>query len=152
MSLNTKALDALVPNLSKKLHTVVRKTAFDAQALAQQAVPRDTGAAANSIYVQTERASQYEQQKAAVLAANPKATVFDEIHEGELETQVTAAVSAILAVMVYYGIYLEFGTAKMAAQPFFLQAIAQVEANFIKGCSLAVQEAASGGVVMRTQL
>ena len=152
MSLNTKALDALVPNLNAKLGIVVRKTAFDAQALAQQAIPRDTGAAGNSIYVQSERASEYGDKKSAVLAANPKAEVFDEIQSGELETQVTAAVSAILAVMVYYGIYLEFGTAKMAARPFFLQAVAAVEANFIKGCSQAVKEAAQGGVILRTQL
>ena len=152
MSLDTKALDALVPNLNKRLGLVVRKTAFDAQAIAQVQAPRDTGALTNSIYVIAPGVDQYTEAKEKVQQANPKAEVFDEIQPGELEAQVTAAVSAILAVMVYYGIYLEFGTARQAAQPFFLSAISQVEANFIKGCSQAVKEAATGATILRTQL
>lgn len=155
MSLNTKALNALVPRLEKHLSRVVRKTAFAAQALAKSGAPRDTGALANSIYVDAPGISEYAAKKEAVQQANPKAEVFDEIQSGELG-EVAAAVSqkeisAFLAVMVHYGVYLEFGTARQPAQPFFLSAVSLVQPDFEKACRQAVKKAAterSGGILV----
>ncbi len=141
MSLDTKVLDGLVPKLQSRLRAVVRKSAFDAQAIAQQQAPRDTGALANSIYVATAGASEYEQKKEAVKQAAPKAELFDEISTKELDFQ-AAKISAVLAVMVHYGIYLEFGTARQPAQPFFISAVSLVEPNFRKACKKAIEKAA----------
>ncbi len=144
MSLNTKGLDTLVPKLQSDLRLIVRKTAFDAQAIAQQQAPRKTGALANSIYVATIGASEYGAKKSAVQQIAPGTQVFDEIKPAELEAGENK-VSAVLAVMVHYGIYLEFGTARQPAQPFFISAVSLVEGNFTKACKRAVTRAATNG-------
>ncbi len=88
-----------LPKLSKELHDaasrVVRKTALDVLDHAQSTVPVDTGNLKNSL--------------------QPGSTdnVF-EMEPGSLE--------AVVGTAVLYAAYVEFGTVKMAAQPYLIPA------------------------------
>lgn len=49
-----------------------------------------------------------------------------------------------IIVGAYYGIFLEFGTSRMAARPFFGPAIDSIGPGFIAGVSKAIQDGAAG--------
>lgn len=149
VSLNTAGLDSLAANLQRQLGAVVRKTAFDVQAAAQQAVPRDTGAAANSIYTVTDGADGY--AAAATEAASAGAAMLDQVRPGDIVSGVRGP-SAIVAVGVKYGVYLEFGTTRMPARPFLSPAVALAEEGFLAACGQAVGLAASGGTTIASRL
>lgn len=81
---------------------VVRKTAFDAQAIAQDESAVDTGAQKASIYTSTDQGSDYSAAVSEAQSLRPGAPVVDEVTpERDLE--------AIVGVGVEYGIYNEYG-------------------------------------------
>jgi HK97 gp10 family phage protein len=101
--------DALPDILSQ----VVRKTAFDIAADAAQAAPVDTGFLRNSIYVATWDTSTY----ARGGYGDGHQELLPEVDVPEDET------TAYVAVGASYGVYLEFGTRFMNAQPYFFPAM-----------------------------
>lgn len=80
---------------------LIAKACFDTQALAQQRVRVDTGAAKNSIYVSIQGRSTYNEGIAQTLQARPGATVLP-------EEKPTGSLEGIVSVGVDYGAPLEF--------------------------------------------
>ena len=109
----------LLPELAEKLETaldeVVKKAAFDIQALAQMKTPVDTGFLKNSIYVRTPDESTYDDAQ----EPEPGQTLLPEVaapHKHE----------AVVAVGASYGVYVEFGSVHGPAQPYLTPAVAEV--------------------------
>ena len=96
----------------------VRKAAFDVQARAADGPPRATGFMKSSIYVVTHNSSTYGQgiQSASVLLPEIDKPTDDQ--------------TAFVAVGANYAAYVEYGTSKMAAQPFFHPAFDAVQPVF----------------------
>lgn len=108
--------------LQKAVSQVVRKAAFDIQAAAAANAPVDTGFLRSSIYVVTHSESTYGQG-----SDNPPsgATLLDPVDAPPDDR------TAYVAVGANYGIYVEMGTANMAAQPYLLPAAEAVKPAYL---------------------
>lgn len=118
----------LFPELPAAIQTAVkravRKAAFDIQADAMRGAAVDTGFLKNSIYVVTEGSSNYER---AAIRAGKKS-------DAEMLPEVDPPpdkMTAYVAVGADYGVYVEFGTINMAAQPYLTPAAEWVRPQFI---------------------
>lgn len=134
--------DALEPALSK----VVRKTAFDIQAKAAASAPTDTGFLRNSIYVTGTGFNTYGRGVQRVKPLSTKGHIsrrrlqnFVKRRERQRaqEAMLLAEVppppdptSAYVAVGASYGAYVEFGTTRQAAKPYFYPAVTAVKPGF----------------------
>ena len=139
--IRSNQLPDLTPKMRQMLGQVVRKCAFDLEADAKAGAPVDTGALRNSIHVGTANTSTYEAAATAVRSINPKAKLFPPLPNPPI-------MSAFVAVGVEYGAYLEYGTVRATAQPFFIPAVDRMRPIFIKRCAEAVRRAAAGGTAM----
>lgn len=99
----------------------VKKAAFDIQAHAAAGKPRDTGFLKSSIYVVTKNASTYGQN----LEGDGTGEMLPEVEKP------TSPTVAYVAVGANYGVYQEFGTVNMAAQPYLVPAAEYVYPQFI---------------------
>ena len=100
--------------MHKALSQVVRKTAMDIQASAASKAPVDTGFLRNSIYVVTSESSTYK-------------------GGGKSLSEVTKPeddLTAYVAVGANYGVYVNYGTRHMPAQPFWEPAIEEAKPGF----------------------
>lgn len=113
------------------LAQVVRKAAFDIEAHSKMLVPVDTGALKNSIYTVTDRSSGY----AAARASNPVGNPFF----GEVRPR--GPMEAVVAVGQHYGVYIEYGTVRMAGRPFMAAAVERVRPSFSRACAQAIRQA-----------
>lgn len=107
-------LPAVAKAHSRGLEAMVNKVAFVVQGHAVSGAPVDTGFLRNSIYVVTAKASTY----GKVGAATKKGSY--------LLPQVkrpTSRYEAFVAVAANYGIYVEYGTRYMPAQPYMSPAV-----------------------------
>lgn len=138
---------------------LVDRTAFDIERRAKLAAPVDTGFLRNSIYTITAGGSGYD-------AAQSRAERLDvKRHIGERKSAATGRwvdvegtmleeaggagfLTAIVAVGAEYGIYVEYGTAHQAAQPYLEPAIEEARAEWERGLSRLFDEAV-GGVVAK---
>jgi HK97 gp10 family phage protein len=107
--------------LHKAIAQVVRKTAFSVQAAAQQNAPVDTGYLQNSIYTRTSESSGFGQ---IGTPTKPDSYAFPEVEAPPDD------VTAYVAVAANYGIYQEYGTRYMPAQPFLTPAVELVRGDF----------------------
>lgn len=134
-----------LPELALLLQVVVgqlvRKAAFDIQALAAVLAPVDLGALKSSIYVVTSKDSDYAAHAAAAASLRPGATVLPEVEAPKSPTQ------AIVAVGMDYGIYQEFGTVYQPAQPYLTPAAEVVKPQFIAALSGLEQFLKLGGAL-----
>lgn len=85
----------------------------------------DTGAAMNSIYSSIPGKSGYAEAEAAAKAARPDVELFPEI-----AVSGAGSAQALLAVGVFYAVYINFGTAFMGARPFWTLAYEQMKRDF----------------------
>lgn len=111
-----------VPPAIKKARTqLLLKAAFDVQAQAQSRAPVATGFLKSSIYVRTETMSTY------------GTGVGEGAHGSYLLPEVEApdGYNAYVAVGANYGQFIEYGTSKMAAQPYLIPAADAVRPTFI---------------------
>lgn len=109
---------------------VVKKTAFDIQASAASKAPVDTGFLRNSIYTVTSDSSSY----------TGGANALPEIPHAE------NGVTAYVAVGANYGLFVEMGTTRMPARPYFYPAVEAARAPFDQAMSVIkdkLSEAAS---------
>ena len=107
-------LKALHGGISK----AVRKACFDVQARAADGPPRATGFMKSSIYTVTHNSSTYGQ------GIQGQGSLLPEIDKPADD------LTAFVAVGANYGAYVEYGTSKMAAQPYFHPAFDAVEPVF----------------------
>jgi len=95
----------------------------------------DTGFMKNSIYAKTSKKSNYGQRAAEARAVNDTAELLPEMDAPDDK-------SAIVAVAAEYGAYVEYGTARMGAQPYMRPAVDQ----HIPEITQAVSENLSDGI------
>lgn len=124
-TLDTKMLDAIVRDCDKKAEQILRKLAFEVEGKAKQLAPYDTTALRNSIYTQTDKYDGYDKAVSEVASKRPDAKVHRNPKPGKGE--------AIVGPCVEYGIYQEFGTSKMAAQPYMTPAVEAIRNKFESG-------------------
>lgn len=126
-------LPGLPERLNKRVAVAVRKAAFEIEAEAKSRVPVDTGALKNSIYTVTDQGSTYGQAAGAAVSANPRSKEVPEMAK-------PPGVSAIVAVAIDYGIYVEMGTRKMEPQPFLGPAAEIVEPALLAALRSIVEQ------------
>lgn len=123
-SLGYLILYNLIPEIGEKLEVaasqILRKAAFDCEAAAKGNAPVDTGYMRDSIYTRTNTSSSY----GRVGEPPPGAELLPEVEKPDRGT-------AIVAVGANYGIFVEFGTSKMAAQPYLIPAAEAVGPSFV---------------------
>ena len=111
----------LLPEIAAKIDRaagkVVRKAAFDIQAMAQTMAPVDTGFLKNSIYVVTHDYSNYSAAERKSSKKNADAELLPEV-EPPLDSH-----EACIAVGADYGMYVEFGTIHQPPQPYLTPAV-----------------------------
>lgn len=110
--------DDVIKALHGGISKAVRKASFDVQALAQTRAPVDTGFLKSSIYTVTHNSSTYGQ------GLQGESTLLPEIDKPADD------LTAFVAVGANYGAYVEYGTSRMAAQPYFHPAFDAVEPVF----------------------
>lgn len=122
--------DEMIADIDKKVSQLVRKTLFDAQAIAQQESRTDTSAMKNAWFVNTE---DYSNRK-----------VPSKIPEGSFVFPPRAKAAhneGELAGGMSYTIYNELGTVHMPAKPMAAPAINRVRKPFLQ----ALERVANGG-------
>lgn len=108
--------DAVFAQLDHTVNQVVRKTAFDAEAIAKPLARVDKGNMRNEIYVRTEDSSDRTTSAAADTFPEVPATPHNE---------------AWLVGGSGHTVFNEFGTVHMSAQPMIVPAAEQVRQPFI---------------------
>lgn len=114
-------LEAAKEAINQAISKAVRKAAFDVEGQAKVRAAVDTGFMKSSIYAEMHDSSDYggagePPAGAELLAEIPRA---EDDH------------TAYVAVGASYGIYVEFGTVHMAAQPFMTPAADAVQPSFV---------------------
>jgi HK97 gp10 family phage protein len=113
--LDTRELDKIVRNMDGNKNKVGRLLGFELEAEAKKRAPRLTSAMANSIYTVTKEHDGYANASGAATQANPKA-------ETQPHPKPTGNVLARVGPCVNYAEFVEFGTSRMAAQPYLTPA------------------------------
>jgi HK97 gp10 family phage protein len=108
-------LEELAATLPERAGRGVADAARDLRDEAAARAPYDTGSLAASIYVATPQGSDYDERAGEAAALNPKVVLLPEVERpgpGE----------AVVGVAAEHGLYLEYGTRYMPAQPFLTPA------------------------------
>lgn len=129
-------LPELTVEIEKVVSEMVRKAAFDIQALAQAQVKVVTGFLKSSIYTVTKDESTY--------------SSIPDNGQGELLPEVDRPAdkgTAYVAVGADYGIYVEMGTSKMSAQPYLIPAAEAVRPAFVAAMTELEAALKIGGVL-----
>lgn len=132
--------------LGPELEQAVRETAFYIEKEAKLACPVDTGALRASIYTVTKSSSGYNQSKTNAVtrrASGSKKTAGRPTGPEELSPEVRqpGAYTAIVAVGMAYGVYVEYGTSRMAARPYLSTAAVRGKAFLDKRVKEAIKRA-----------
>jgi len=113
--LDTRELDKIIREMDNNKEQVAVELGFQLQAEAQKRAPRLTSAMSNSIYVVTKKSDGYAAASGAARQANPKALT-------QPHPKPSGNVLANVGPCVNYAEFVEFGTSRMAAQPFLTPA------------------------------
>ena len=113
--LDTRELDKIVRNMDGNKNKVGKLLGFELEAEAKKRAPRLTSAMANSIYTVTKEHDGYANASGAARQANPQA-------ETQPHPKPSGNVLAHVGPCVNYAEYVEFGTSRMAAQPYLTPA------------------------------
>lgn len=121
VKLDMSGLDHLIQTAPEQIDAAVRATAFQVQAIAQGLSPLMTGANRNSIYTKTSRGS----------SGTP----------GELGDILPAVglCEAVVGPSMEYSAFLEYGTSRMAAQPYLTPAAEQAPRLFASNIKLVAK-------------
>lgn len=109
--LDMSELLSIEANLMSRAEEIISKCAFLVEGKAKSKAPVDTGALKNSIYTSLYRSS---------AGAGYKLPIPD------------SPLIAYVGPTVDYGIYVEFGTYKMAAQPYLWPAVVETNTEFLR--------------------
>jgi len=113
--LDTRELDKIVREMDGNKKKVGKMIGFELEAEAKKRAPRLTSAMSNSIYTVTQDYDGYSSASGAAKQANP------EVLTQPLPTP-SGNILANVGPCVNYAEYVEFGTSRMAAQPFLTPA------------------------------
>jgi HK97 gp10 family phage protein len=115
-----------LPEIKAAIHKaavqLVKKAAFDVQAAAMSKAPVATGYMKSSVYTVTSDASTY---GAGVVGGGPGSYLLPQVPKPPTDE------IAYVAVGANYGIYVEYGTSRMAAQPYLTPAADAVRPGFL---------------------
>ncbi len=136
---NDEALIGLIASIPAKSHQNVEDAAHAIQQLAAQLAPQQTGALRSSVYVSSPAGSDYSEHSGEAESRNPLAFILDEIKPefvlslfgGNSDSTYTA----VVGVAVNYGLFIEFGTRYMGAQPFMTPAAEVARTQFVNTMS-----------------
>jgi len=126
IKLDTRELDRIASQLNIKRDAVGRRMAFQIEGLAKMIAPKLFGALRNSIYTVTQHENNYSTASAAAKAANPKVNTSP-------HPVPTGNIIANVGPSVDYAEYQEFGTSRMAAQPYMTPAVEQIAKRYNDG-------------------
>jgi HK97 gp10 family phage protein len=145
-SLDTSGLEQFTENFRREAEKVVLMTAFNIEGDAKIETPVDTGALRASIYTVTMYGNGYERAIAEAESVYWSNKIGQDTSVGmPLSPRVPEPASplvAVVAVGMAYGIYVEFGTDRMAARPFMLPAADRNRSFFATEMAKAVAKAA----------
>jgi HK97 gp10 family phage protein len=112
--INTRRLEQILARLPGNTEQAIRAVGFAIEAAAKTKAPVGTGALLNSIYTVTTKHDGYPAVDTDAERVSLPAPKADE---------------GFVGPSVEYGLYVEVGTNRMAAQPYLLPAVRQVEGN-----------------------
>lgn len=125
ITLDTSKLNRILKNLKRNTSAAVASVAFSVERKAKINAPVDTGALRSSIYTKmSARGGQFSEVSTAIQGHN-KNTRSVELPEPPNDH------TAYVGPSVDYGIDVELGTSRHAAQPFLLPAIRETEKELI---------------------
>ncbi len=121
--LDTRVLDKITAELSKKRNKLIRETAFRIERTAKPMTALKFGALRSSGYTKTDQGSTYAAGVAEASGKRPGVQFTD-------EPQVETPGNAIVGFSVEYALFQELGTSKMAAHPFLVPALESERPEF----------------------
>ena len=137
----------LAEEIEKAISRIVRKAAFDIQADAMAAAPVATGFLKSSIYVVTHNQSTYAGSlNKAFTKGHDVTRLLDEV-EPPPDDQ-----TAYVAVGAEYGVYVEYGTSHMAAQPYLTPAYEFVRPSFEEALARLEEKLMVTGILNTSEL
>lgn len=135
VTLRSNRIPAMQVQVQSKMQAAVEKTARNIRDFASQIAPRDTGSLAESLYVSSPAGSDYGQRAGVAASRNPQATIQPEVQpQFVLSLSGPASQNAYVAVVgvaAGHGIFQEFGTRYMGAQPFLYPAVLGLQGQFV---------------------
>lgn len=129
----------LAEQYDQTINKLVRAAAFKIERGAKQRAAVDTGAMRASIYVRTEDTSDYGKTGLKALGRNKDVFLFPEVEQPTHN-------EALIAVGVSYGIFVEYGTSKMAAQPFMTPAYEAERQPFLNAIHKLIEKGEKAGI------
>ena len=133
-----------LPLVAERLHSaaasLVRAAAFNVEARAKTHAAVDTGAMRSAIYTVTHTSSGYAAAASAASTASPTAEAHLQTEEPQPDRDTLAVVHAGMD----YSVYVEYGTGRMAAQPFMTPAAAEEQPNLQKALGLLARQLETG--------
>ena len=126
IKIDSKELDRIIRALDGNKEKAGRMIGFELEAEAKKRAPIKTSAMSNSIYTVTQKHDGYSQASGAAKRANKDA-------ETSPHPRPAGNVIARVGPSVNYAEYVEFGTSRMAAQPFLTPAAEKVAQKINNG-------------------
>jgi len=123
--IDTKEVDRVAAALGKNRDAIIRIMGFDIESEAKQNAPVDTSALENSHYTETHEGNTFQAASSAAKGMNPKVNTIQHPKPDEGFVNVGPCVD--------YAMPVEFGTSKMAAQPYLVPAAESVSQKFNSG-------------------
>ena len=145
ITVNTAKLAVFIEKLGENASTTVDETAIEIQARASQLAPRDTGSLAESIYVNNGEESDYPARAGRARALNPGVVILEEIRPEfvvSLFGSDDSGHTAVVGVAASHGIFQEYGTRFMRAQPFMTPSVEPMRDEFVSAMTQTVRDAA----------
>ena len=139
VKLNTKGLDKLLTEMDPRARDIIDKTAFDVEGRAKEFATDmkavATGAMRASIYTESTRGAKVDETPTSA-AAMPGYIVAHSKGETDFEftplPEPRAKLTAYVGPSVHYAPYVHWGTVKMGARPYLLNAVERVRPAFEK--------------------
>jgi len=124
--IDSKELDRIIREMDGNKEKVGRIIGFELEAEAKKRAARRTSAMANSIYTVTKKYDGYASASGAARQANSEAMT-------QAHPKPTGDILARVGPCVNYAEFVEFGTSRMAAQPFLTPAAETVSKKINNG-------------------
>lgn len=136
MKLDRRKLAGASLNFKKAATRAVLDTSHRIAEEAERAAPKATGSLGASLYVVGLGEDGYEAAADNVRSLNPKAELFGQLQP---EQDAPGESSAYVVSAVFHAAFVEYGTVKHGAQPFFNQAVEKFTDGHLRAAQLALE-------------